>query len=383
MTIRNEMLRAKAREIAPDLETAGEIAKKAAAEGRSMTAAERTVYDAAMAKAEPILAAFKEQRRDETVMAAANRLVDEIGGPIGTSAHGAKTGQRLSFKGMAAGVTRSMVGEHQGAKALAPTGATVVRQEFVGDPIALGRAATGLLDVLPVRQHGSAEYAFVRQNQRTNNADVVADYDTKPTTVLGLERVEQTLAIVAHLSEGVPRYWLADNQTLESFIDAELSYGLRVKVEAKVIGDINGTSGIQEQTYSTSIVETIRKALTKIETGGYSAGAIVLHPSDFEAIELAIASANSIEYRGLPYDAAARRLFGVPIATTTSQDVGVGHVLAADAVVLDTDTQGVGVLWSETSNATDFAENLIRARVEGRFGTSVLSPLGVVVATLD
>ena len=56
-------------------------------------------------------------------------------------------------------------------------------------------------------------------------------------------------------------------------------------------------------------------------------------------------------------------------------------VLAADAVVLDTDT-GVGVQWSETSSADDFSKNLIRALCEGRFGTSVLNPLGVVSCDL-
>ena len=39
---------------------------------------------------------------------------------------------------------------------------------------------------------------------------------------------------------------------------------------------------------------------------------------------------------------------------------------------------GVGVQWSEFSHDIDFSKNLIRARCEGRFGTSVLSPLGVV-----
>ena len=53
-------------------------------------------------------------------------------------------------------------------------------------------------------------------------------------------------------------------------------------------------------------------------------------------------------------------------------------VLAADAVVVDTDTQGIGVQWSETSNSDDFAKNSVRCRCEGRFDTSVLSPLGVV-----
>ena len=89
-----------------------------------------------------------------------------------------------------------------------------------------------------------------------------------------------------------------------------------------------------------------------------------------------------MEHLSLPYDLASRRLFGVPIVATVSEAAGVGHVLAVDAVVVDTDTLGVGVQWSETSNRDDFAKNLIRARCEGRFGTSVLSPLGVVSCDL-
>ena len=53
------------------------------------------------------------------------------------------------------------------------------------------------------------------------------------------------------------------------------------------------------------------------------------------------------------------------------------------AALEDTGTQGIGgVHWSENSNADDFSKNPIRARCEGRFNTSVLSPLGVVVADL-
>lgn len=380
---RIDMLRAKARELTPDLEQAREVAHKAAAEGRNMTAAERTVFDAAMAKAQPILDALKAHRADEQMMATARGLADVIGGIGSTGPTGIKTGQRLSFKGMAAGVAGTMVsGSEFGVKALAPSGASVVPQAFTPDPVALGRPAQGLLDVLPVRVQASAEYAYLRQNTRTNNADVVPEGDLKPTSVLGLERVEQSLVVVAHLSEGVPRYWLTDNTALEAFVANELDYGLRAAVEAKVISDVNGTSGVQAQTFSTSVVQTVRKALTKVEVAGYTPGAIVLHPSDFESVELGIASTDAIAYSGLPYDPAARRLFGVPIATTTSQAAGTGHVIAADAVVLDTDSQGVGVQWSETSNADDFARNLIRARCEGRFGTSVLAPLGVVIATL-
>ena len=111
-------------------------------------------------------------------------------------------------------------------------------------------------------------------------------------------------------------------------------------------------------------------------------GLLVIHPTDWEGVELALSSTNAIEHLSLPYDPASRRLFGVPVVATVSEAAGVGYVLAVDAVVVDTDTLGVGVQWSETSNSDDFAKNLIRARCEGRFRTSVLSPLGVVTCDL-
>ena len=112
--------------------------------------------------------------------------------------------------------------------------------------------------------------------------------------------------------------------------------------------------------------------------------AVKSHPTPeyaWEGVELALASTNAIEL-SLPYDPASRRLFGVPIVSTVSEAAGVGHVLASDAVVVDTDSQGVGVQWSENAGADTFARNQIVARCEGRYGTSVLSPLGVVKVAL-
>src|SRR6478609_3675921 len=102
-----------------------------------------------------------------------------------------------------------------GQKALAPSGVTIVGQEFVRDPVALGQVAHSLLDVLPTKQHTSAEYAYLRQSVRTNNAAIVAEGAAKPTSVYSVVRVENSLQVIAHLSEGIPRYWLLDNQALE------------------------------------------------------------------------------------------------------------------------------------------------------------------------
>jgi hypothetical protein len=73
----------------------------------------------------------------------------------------------------------------------------------------------------------------------------------------------------------------------------------------------------------------------------------VLHPTDWESVELALSSTNAVEHLSLPYDPATR-----PVVATVSEIAGVGHVLAQDAVVVDVDTIGIGVQWSESSNST-------------------------------
>jgi HK97 family phage major capsid protein len=287
--------------------------------------------------------------------------------------------RRLSFGAKSA---NKMASGLIARKNLAASGAAVVGQEFMPDPIALGKPALGLLDVLPTKGHATELYAYLRQNARTNNAAVVAEFGTKPTSVYSVTRVEQSLSVIAHLSEGIPHYWLSDNPTLTGFISNELTYGLQRAVEAKVLADIDATSGIVLQTFATSIPITLRKSMTALEVAGYTASAIVLNPADFETIELALSTTNAVEHIGLPYDPATRRLYGVPISCTVSQAAGVGHVLAQNAVMVDTDHLGVQLTWSETSNATDFSQNLTRARLEGRWGTSVYLPGGVVKAAL-
>ena len=57
----------------------------------------------------------------------------------------------------------------------------------------------------------TAEYAYLRQSVRTNNAAVVAAGAVKPTSVYTVTGIENSLVVIAPLSEGIPRYWLLDN----------------------------------------------------------------------------------------------------------------------------------------------------------------------------
>jgi hypothetical protein len=375
MTIRQDMLREKAREIQPGLERSTDIARKAAAEGRSMTRDEKSIYDAGIDAATPILSALRAARSDAAITEYAQSV-------FGGSATAGTKSRRLSFKGMSAGIGDKMLHGDMGQKALAPSGATVISQGFTEDPVALGRAASGLLDVLPVEVHGTSQYARLIQGTRTNLAAIVDDGDEKPASVIGLTRVEKSLKVIATLSEpGINRFWLIDNASLETFIATELEGNVTRAVETMVLTDVAGTSGIQTQAYSTSPLQTLRKCITKLEIAGHAPGAIVLHPTDWEGVELALSSTAAIEHLSLPFDPATRRLFGCPVAVTVSATAGVGHVVAQGAVVVDTDSTGISVQWSENVGDS-FKFNEVICRVEGRFGTSVLAPLGVVAADL-
>ena len=147
-------------------------------------------------------------------------------------------------------------------------------------------------------------------------AAVVAEGAVKPTSIYSVVRVDDSLDVIAHLSEAVPRYWVTDNVALQQFLGAELQYGLSLAVEAKVLADVNATSGLQIQAYATSPLTTLRKSLTLLEAAGYVPSAFVLHPSDWESVELAISSTNAVEHLSLPYDPASRRLYGVPVVVS-------------------------------------------------------------------
>lgn len=247
----------------------------------------------------------------------------------------------------------------------------------------LGQPATSLLSVLPVTVQPTSLFAYLRQSVRTNLAAVVAEGAVKPTSVYSVVKIEDQLDVIAHLSEAVPRFWFADVPQLQAFLNNELTYGLALAVEAKAIADISSTSGIQTQAYSTSVLQTLRKSLTRLEGNGYPPGAFVVHPNDWEAVELALLTTPAIEYQALPLDPVSRRLWGIPVTLTVAQTAGTAHTLATGAVGLNTDSQGVSVTWSENSNADDWSKNLIRARCEGRYATSVYQPLGVVQSDLS
>ena len=246
------------------LEAARQIAEKARLEGRGLTAAEQSQVDSALAEARDLggrLAAGAKSAQllgqlDAMASGAAEQLMSHnTTSPALLGLPG--DGMRLAFgKAMADAAAQKIMPPGYAQKAVAPSGSVVTPQSFQPDPVRLGQQAAGLLSVLPVTVQASPQFAYLRQTTRTNLAAIVPEGSVKPTSVYSVVLIEDVLDVIAHLSEAVPRFWLADTPQLQQFLTNELTYGLAQAVEARVIADIAATSGIQARAFSASVLET-------------------------------------------------------------------------------------------------------------------------------
>jgi HK97 family phage major capsid protein len=233
--------------------------------------------------------------------------------------------------------------------------------------------------------------SYLRQGTRTNNAAVVAEGGTKPTSLMGLERIDTVLKVVATLSEPVNRFWLSDSQSLQTWITQELTANVDVAIEALVFSTLGGTSGVQTQAAGTDGVETLRKALTKIQNVGGANPFVVMHPSDFEAISLLreastnafIAGSSAIQTVpggaiSAPYGPAALSSWGMPVALSIAATAKTAWVVAADAILLFVD----GTVLVDWDSSSRFATNEVVGRAETRVYPAVVKPMSCVKVTL-
>jgi len=153
------------------------------------------------------------------------------------------------------------------------------------------------------------------------------------------------------------------------------------------------TAGIQVQAFSNSVLETARKALSKLHKVEIPGGVFVLGVDVWEALELltvgddehyALGSASA----RLPVDRAEQRLWGQPVIVTSVLTDPVGYLADFAGSTMLWEREAVRIDWSENvydpgqfgvgDGGSDFEANRIRFRAEGDFGFGVTRPLGVV-----
>lgn len=176
---------------------------------------------------------------------------------------------------------------------------------FQRDPlIPMPQRTNRVRDLFPVQPTTANLIDYFKVTGFTNNASPVAErsggaFALKPQSTLTFAPAQAPVRTIAHW-EAAHRNALADEPQLQGIINNELLYGLRLQEDYQILSgtgtseDLLGvlnTSGIQLYAQSSgpgsdNKADAIRRAATKVMLAYYEATGVVLHPYDWEDIEL-------------------------------------------------------------------------------------------------
>lgn len=231
---------------------------------------------------------------------------------------------------------------------------------------------------------------YVRESGFTNNAAPVSEANEKPESSITYELVQQAVITIAHWIKASKQI-LDDFSGLRSMIDGRLRYGLKLVEENQILrgsGVGNNLNGIYTQAtaYSAPIsisgatkIDTIRLMLLQAELAEYPATGIVLHPSDWAAIELTKETTGAYIFAN-PQSVATPRLWGRPVVATQAMTVDTALVGAFRLGAQLFDREDANVVIS-TENQDDFIKNMVTIRCEERLALAVYRPAAFVKNT--
>ena len=287
-----------------------------------------------------------------------------------------------------------------------PTGTPTSFGTIQRDPIVVPPMRTKRVrDLFPVRTTTAAVIEYFRMTGFANNAGAVAErnndntnFGVKPQSSFTFVGEQAPVRTIAHW-EAAHRNVLADEPQLRSIIDNELMYGLRLQEDAQILsGDGTGenltgvlsTNGIQEYAWSegatTPVADTkadaIRRAATLAFLAYYEPTGVVLHPNDWEDIELAKDSngqylvAVSVALGGEP------KLWRIPVVETPAIPEGTALVGAFGTGAQLYDREQASIRISE-QHSDFFVRNAIVVLAEQRLALAVKRPEAFVKVNFD
>ena len=269
------------------------------------------------------------------------------------------------------------------------------------DPIVVPPMRTKRVrDLFPSRTTTAAVIEYFRMTGFTNNAAAVAErsgsaFAAKPQSSFTFVGEQAPVRTLAHW-EAAHRNVLADEPQLRSIIDNELLYGLRLQEDAQILnGDGTGenllgimeTTGIQSYDWSDGALkdtkaDAIRRAATLSFLAYYEPTGVVLHPNDWEDIELSkddngqYLVAVSVALGGEP------RLWRIPVVDTPAMTEGTALVGAFGTGAQLYDREQASIRISE-QHADFFVRNAIVVLAEQRLALAVKRPEAFVSVNFD
>jgi len=254
--------------------------------------------------------------------------------------------------------------------------------------------------LFPSRTTSAAVIEYFRMTGFTNNAAAVSErtgttFTAKPQSSFTFVGEQAPVRTLAHW-EAAHRNVLADEPQLRSIIDNELLYGLRLQEDAQILtGDgvgenltgILATSGIQTYNWSAGVAgdnkaDAIRRAATLSFLAYYEPTGVVLHPNDWEDIELSkddngqYLVAVSVAMGGEP------KLWRIPVVDTPAMTEGQALVGAFGTGAQLYDREQASIRISE-QHADFFVRNAIVVLAEQRLALAVKRPEAFVKVTFN
>lgn len=268
-------------------------------------------------------------------------------------------------------------------------------------------------DLFPVRKTNAAVIEYFRQlgfttlqaGHGTNSASTVAEraagntaFGIKPQSSFAFVGEQAPVRTLAHW-EAAHRNVLADEPQLRSIIDNELMYGLRLLEDNQILnGDgvgenllgVLNTPNIQEYAWSDGAVDPVpdtkadalRRAATLSFLAYYEPSGIVVHPNDWEDIELTKDAngqyliAVSVAMGGEP------RVWRMPIVDTPAMEEGTALVGAFGTGAQLYDREEASIRISE-QHSDFFVRNAIVILAEQRLALAVKRPEAFVKVDFD
>ena len=288
---------------------------------------------------------------------------------------------------------------------------TIQRDEMVIPPMRTRRVR----DLFPVRTTTAAVIEYFQmtgfttppvgegRNYRTSNAaSSVAErsgnaFAQKPQSSFSFVGQQAPVRTLAHW-EAAHRNVLADEPQLRSIIDNELLYGLRLQEDAQILnGDGNGenllgilNSGTQQYAWSDGAIDpvpdtkadAIRRAATLAFLAYYEPSGVVLHPNDWEDIELTKNEQGTYLMAMSMQVGAEARIWRMPIVDTPAIAEGTALVGAFGTGAQIYDREQASIRVSE-QHADFFVRNAIVILAEQRLALATKRPESFVTIDFD
>ncbi len=277
-----------------------------------------------------------------------------------------------------------------------------VETDYTGVYEPLGRYPLNALGLFARRTTTSDLVEFVRQTLRVQQAAPVAEANVttyagstgeisgeKPEGAMTFEKVQEPVKTIAVWIPATKRA-LSDAAQIRGIIDQELRDDLMEELEDQLLnGDgvgenftgVFNTAGILTQAWDTDLLTTSRKAITYLQVTGRSrATAWVLHPEDWETVEL-LQDGDNRYYWGGPMVQGRAQLWSVPVVT--SQSLTQGTALLGDfrkGVIWDREAASIQV---SDSHSDFFIRNMVAILAEMRAAFGVIRPSAFVTVDME